>query len=53
VEVDECSGVRVDPEGFKVRLEELTDEDGSGTALECEDGGELGLDLGEGYFGDA
>ena len=47
-----------DPEGFKVRFEGVTDEDGGGAALRC-DGGELRLDLGkrgrgrgEGCFGD-
>lgn len=40
-----------DPEGFEIGFEGVTDEDGRGTALRCEDGEELGLDLGEGGRG--
>jgi hypothetical protein len=36
---------------FDVGFEEVTDEDRCGAALRCEDGEELGLDLGEGSFG--
>ena len=48
--LDECGvdakGV-ANPEGFEAGFEGATDEDGGEVALRCEDGEELGLDLGE------
>ena len=61
--IDECdvdAERAADPEGFQVRFEGVTDEDGGGAALGCGDGEELHLDLdkggrgrGQGCFGDA
>ena len=54
VVVDEC-GVdtdgMADPEGFEIGFEGVTDENGCGAALGCEDGKQLGLGLGEGRCG--
>ena len=51
--VDEC-GVdaegMADAEGFEVGFKGVTDEDGNGAGLGCENGEELGLDMGEGRY---
>jgi hypothetical protein len=54
VVVHECGvdaeGV-ADPERFQVGFDGVTDEDGSGAGVACEDGSEVGLDPGEGRRG--
>ena len=40
-----------DPEDFEVGFEGVTDEDGGGTALGCENGKQSGLDFAEGRRG--
>ena len=48
VVVNKCG---VDPEGFEIGFEGVTDEDGGGGTLGCEDGKQLGLDIREGRRG--